>query len=101
MHLKTLLKPSKPVIGMVHPGALPGTPLHDGAAGIDGIVAAARTELCALQAAGFDAVMLGKIARLPVRLAAITGGVFPRIEVRSAAKKKYAQGMEDTNAQGT
>lgn len=47
---------SKPVIGMVHFGALPGTPLFD--PNLD-LVAAARTELLALQNAGFDAVMFG------------------------------------------
>lgn len=46
----------KPVIGMVHLGALPGSPLHD--PGMD-LVAAARADLHALQAAGFDAVMFG------------------------------------------
>jgi membrane complex biogenesis BtpA family protein len=49
----------KPVIGMVHLGALPGSPLHDHKAGLDGLVAAARADLAALQAAGFDAVMFG------------------------------------------
>jgi hypothetical protein len=51
--------PEKPVIAMVHLGALPGAPLHDTAAGLDGLVAAARSDLLALQAAGFDAVMFG------------------------------------------
>lgn len=46
----------KPVIGMVHIGALPGTPLFD--PGLD-LVAAARADLLALQDAGFDAVMFG------------------------------------------
>lgn len=46
----------KPVIGMVHLGALPGAPLYD--PGFD-LVAAARADLLALQAAGFDAVMFG------------------------------------------
>lgn len=50
---------AKPVIGMVHLGALPGTPLYDAARGIDGLVEDARIELAALQAAGFDAVMFG------------------------------------------
>ncbi|SDL14052.1 BtpA/SgcQ family protein [Aliiruegeria lutimaris] len=50
---------SRPVIGMVHLGALPGAPLHDAKAGLDGLVAAARADLKALQAAGFDAVMFG------------------------------------------
>lgn len=49
----------KPVIGMVHLGALPGAPLHDEAAGVDAIVEAARADLHALQDAGFDAVMFG------------------------------------------
>jgi len=46
----------KPVIGMVHIGALPGTPLFNPK--LD-LVAAARTELLTLQDAGFDAVMFG------------------------------------------
>jgi membrane complex biogenesis BtpA family protein len=50
---------ARPVIGMVHLGAMPGTPLHDAEAGIEGILAAARSDLDALQAAGFDAVMFG------------------------------------------
>ena len=49
----------KPVIGMVHLGALPGAPLHDAGAGLDGLVEGARADLRALQAAGFDAVMFG------------------------------------------
>ncbi|MCY3878183.1 MAG: BtpA/SgcQ family protein [Rhodobacteraceae bacterium] len=49
----------KPVIGMVHIGALPGAPLHDSAGGMEGLVEAARADLRALTAAGFDAVMFG------------------------------------------
>lgn len=47
---------TKPVIGMVHIGALPGAPLHDPS--LD-LLAAARADLHALQDAGFDAVMFG------------------------------------------
>lgn len=47
---------TKPVIGMVHIGALPGSPLFD--PGMD-LCAAARADLLALQEAGFDAVMFG------------------------------------------
>ena len=50
---------SKPVIAMVHLGALPGTPLHDAEAGLEGLVEGARADLAALQAAGVDAVMFG------------------------------------------
>ena len=49
----------KPVIAMVHLGALPGSPLYDPAAGVDGLIAGARADLRALQAAGVDAVMFG------------------------------------------
>lgn len=49
----------KPVIAMVHLGALPGAPLHDAEAGLEGLVEGARADLAALQAAGVDAVMFG------------------------------------------
>ena len=49
----------KPVIAMVHLEALPGAPLFDADAGLDGIIEAARADLAALQAAGVDAVMFG------------------------------------------
>ncbi|HTJ58492.1 MAG TPA: BtpA/SgcQ family protein [Devosiaceae bacterium] len=49
----------KPVIAMVHLGALPGSPLHDYETGVEGIIAAALKDLQALQEAGFDAVMFG------------------------------------------
>lgn len=50
---------ARPVIGMVHLGALPGTPLYDAEGGIERLVADARADLAALQASGFDAVMFG------------------------------------------
>ncbi len=49
----------KPCIAMVHLGALPGSPLYDAKAGVDGLVEGARKDLMALQAAGFDGVMFG------------------------------------------
>ncbi|MEM9640318.1 MAG: BtpA/SgcQ family protein [Pseudomonadota bacterium] len=49
----------KPVIAMVHLGALPGTPLYDAARGVDGILADAAADLDALEAAGVDAVLFG------------------------------------------
>ncbi|MGB1388285.1 MAG: BtpA/SgcQ family protein [Paracoccaceae bacterium] len=50
---------TKPVIAMVHLGALPGAPLYDADAGLDGLVAGAMADLDALQAAGVDAIMFG------------------------------------------
>jgi membrane complex biogenesis BtpA family protein len=51
--------PGKPVIAMVHFGALPGSPLYDAEAGVEGLIAGVAKDLDALQAAGFDAVMFG------------------------------------------
>ena len=56
---KTVFGEGKPVIAMVHLGALPGSPLHDHGGGVEAIVENARKDLRALQAAGFDAVMFG------------------------------------------
>ena len=50
---------TRPVIAMVHLGALPGSPLHDRDKGLEGLVDAAAKDLTALQAAGVDAVMFG------------------------------------------
>jgi uncharacterized protein len=58
-NFKRVFGETKPVIAMVHLGALPGTPLHDRDAGLTGLVDGARRDLAALQAAGFDAVMFG------------------------------------------
>jgi membrane complex biogenesis BtpA family protein len=58
----------KPVIGMVHLGALPGTPLYDAGGGLDALVASAAKDLAALQAAGFDAVMFGNENDRPYEL---------------------------------
>lgn len=58
----------KPVIAMVHLNALPGTPLYDGDAGVDGILEAARRDLGALQDADVDAVMFGNENDRPYEL---------------------------------
>ena len=63
---------AKPVIGMVHLGALPGAPLFDASAGLEGLVRAARADLLALQAAGFDAVMFGNENDRPYEFAVDT-----------------------------
>ena len=56
---QSLFGVGKPVIGMVYLGALPGSPLFDAEAGLEGLIAGARADLAALQEAGFDAVMFG------------------------------------------
>lgn len=79
---------TKPVIGMVHIGALPGSPLFD--PGVD-LIAAARADLLALQAAGFDAVLFGNENDRPYEfqvdtastatMAALIGRLAPEITV--------------------
>ncbi|NND41492.1 MAG: SgcQ protein, partial [Silicimonas sp.] len=59
---------TRPVIAMVLLGALPGAPLHDAEAGLDGLVSAARADLMALQDAGVDAVMFGNENDRPYEL---------------------------------
>jgi uncharacterized protein len=81
----------KPVIGMVHLGALPGAPLHDPERGLEGLVEDASRDLEALQAAGFDAVMFGNENDRPYELAVdpastatmafVIGRLCPRIAV--------------------
>lgn len=59
---------TKPVIGMVHFGALPGTPLFDESAGLEGLVEAASRDMNSLQKAGFDAIMFGNENDRPYEL---------------------------------
>ncbi len=47
----------KPLIAMAHVPALPGTPLYDASAGLDGAIAAVRRDVTVLLEAGFDAVL--------------------------------------------
>jgi membrane complex biogenesis BtpA family protein len=56
----------KPVIAMVHLGALPGAPLYGG--DVDALVQYAEADLAALQAAGVDAVMFGNENDRPYEL---------------------------------
>ena len=49
----------KPVIAMVHFGALPGSPLYDAERGLDGLVQGIAKDIEALQKAGFDAILFG------------------------------------------
>lgn len=66
--LRRVFGVEKPVIAMVHIAALPGTPRYDAAAGMEGIVEAARKDLLALQEAGVDAVMFGNENDRPYQL---------------------------------
>ena len=54
-----LTRTAKPVIGMVHIGALPGSPLYDPAGGMGRLIDGVLADLLALQEDGIDAVMFG------------------------------------------
>ena len=49
----------KPIIAMVHLGALPGSPLYNKEIGITGLIKEAKKDLEAPQTAKFDAIMFG------------------------------------------
>jgi membrane complex biogenesis BtpA family protein len=79
---KAIFGARKPVIGMVHLGALPGAPLFGGS--VDQIITAARADLLALQAAGFDAVMFGNENDRPYEF---------EVDAASTATMAYAIGQ--------
>lgn len=58
----------KPIIAMVHFNPMPGTPLYDADAGVQGILEGARRDLKALQDADVDAVMFGNENDRPYEL---------------------------------
>ncbi|PCJ89936.1 MAG: SgcQ protein [Hyphomicrobiales bacterium] len=58
-NFKSVFGDTKPCIAMVHFGALPGSPLHDGEAGLAGLLDGVTKDISALQDAGFDAIMFG------------------------------------------
>jgi hypothetical protein len=74
----------KPVIAMVHFGALPGSPLYDAEAGIEGLVDGIRNDLRALQVAGVDAVMFGNENDRPYEF---------KVDTASTATMAYAIGQ--------
>lgn len=74
----------KPIIAMVHIGALPGSPLYDAEAGIGGLVEGARADLKALQGAGVDAVMFGNENDRPYEL---------KVDTASTATMAYVIGQ--------
>jgi membrane complex biogenesis BtpA family protein len=65
----------KAVIGMIHIGALPGTPLYDEKGGMKALTEGAAADLEALQGGGIDAVMFGNENDRPYSLKAPTASV--------------------------
>jgi membrane complex biogenesis BtpA family protein len=67
---RRLFDTATPLIAMVHLPPLPGTPLYDGDAGVDGLVAAVRRDLDALRDAGFDGYLFCNEGDRPYELRA-------------------------------
>jgi hypothetical protein len=84
-NFKAVFGGGKPVIGMVHIGALPGSPLFDPAADL---VAAARADLIALQEAGFDAVMFGNENDRPYEFSVDTASTATMAAIIGQLKKQ-------------
>ena len=84
MSFKKLFPNPKPIIAMVHLGALPGTPLYSKSKGVEGIINSAKQDLIALQNAGVDAIMFGNENDRPYQL---------KVDVYSNSKMAYIIGV--------
>jgi len=78
----------KPVIAMVHFGALPGSPLYDAGAGLDGLLDGVIKDLDALQKAGVDAVMFGNENDRPYEFAVDTASTAAMAYVIGRVREK-------------
>src|SRR4051795_12166411 len=84
--LTELTRAPKPIIGMVHFPALPGTPLFDDAAGMAAVRESVRRDLDALQSGGIHAVMFCNENDRPYRLDSDFATVAAMAEVIGSVK---------------
>ena len=79
----------KPVIAMAHLPALPGTPLYDAAAGMQGVVDAVARDVAILLDEGVDAVLFCNENDRPYRLDASLAAhpVAPDAFVRESTRR--------------
>ncbi len=84
--LSELTGAKKPIIGMAHLPALPGTPLYDAAGGMGHVRDWVRRDLEALQAGGIDAVMFCNENDRPYRLDADMASVAAMADVVAALR---------------
>ena len=81
-----------PLIGMIHLGALPGSPRYDGALG--GVVDQSLADANTLASAGFDAVMVenfGDVPFFPDDVPAVTVAAMTRVitEVSMGSRTRW------------
>ncbi len=84
--LTVLTGVTKPIIGMVHLPALPGTPLYDSVDGMTAIREWVRRDIDALQAGGIDAVMYCNENDRPYRLDADVASVAAMADVIASTR---------------
>ena len=77
----------KPIIAMVHLGALPGSPLYNKEIGITGLIKEAKKDLEALQTAKFDAIMFGNENDRPYQLTVDTASTAAAAYIIGELKK--------------
>lgn len=82
--------PAKALIAMAHVPPLPGTPLYDASAGVDGLVDSLQRDLEILLEAGFDAVMFCNEGDRPYELSAghEASAVMARVVTECAPKDR-------------
>ena len=88
--LNELTGAQKPIIGMVHLPALPGTPLYDAAGGMQHVRDWVARDLEALQGGGIDAVMFCNENDRPYRLDADMASVAAMADVIASLRGELA-----------
>jgi membrane complex biogenesis BtpA family protein len=88
--LTQLTGASKPIIGMAHLPALPGTPLYDAAGGMNAIRNWVARDLDALQSGGIDAVMFCNENDRPYRLDADFASVAAMADVVASMRDRLS-----------
>jgi membrane complex biogenesis BtpA family protein len=84
--MSDVLGMKKPVVAMVHIGALPGTPLYDAKGGLPKLIDGVAADIERLQAGGVDAVMFGNENDRPYVFKAPPEGVAAMTAVIQASK---------------
>jgi len=84
--MSDVLGMKKPVVAMVHIGALPGTPLYDAKGGVPKLIDGVAADIERLQAGGVDAVMFGNENDRPYVFKAPPEGVAAMTAVIQASK---------------
>lgn len=89
--MKKSFSPRKALIGMIHVGALPGTPRYEGR--ISTIIKNAETEAAMYHEAGFDAVMIENMHDVPYLRGSVGPEIVAAMSILGLAVKNAARGL--------